>query len=253
MRRERHIIRALIVAACVSAPVIAAAEERVSLTTRSGVTETIMFDPASQPVASIVLFPGGNGVIAEEPNNFVLRVRGTFVAHGLSVAAIDAPSDHAGGMSIDFRNSPAAVEDAAAVVAFLRGKAAVPIWLLGTSNGSVSAANAAAHLPPGQIAGVVLTSSVWAGGMNNATLTAIAVPVLIVHNRDDACRLSPFSSASGALDLLGKAPTKELLAVSGGRSVSAPCKARSPHGYYGVEDTVVPPVIAWTKAHNPAR
>ena len=252
MQRRCSVIQFLVVAACFFAPMIAAAEERVSLPTRSGVTETIIFDPASQPVASVLLFPGGNGVIAEEPENFVLRVRGMFAAQGLSVAAIDTPSDHAGGIPIDFRNSPAAVEDAAAAVAFLRSKAAVPVWLLGTSNGSVSAANAAAHLPAGQIAGVVLTSSVWTGGMNLATLGAIAVPVLIVHNRDDACRISGFGGTAAALDALTKAPAKELLAVSGGRSVSPPCKARSPHGYYGIEDTVVPPVIAWIKAHNPA-
>ena len=247
----RRLAGALLAIVSVIAP--AAAEEKLTLPTRGGVTETVLFDAAPQPVASIVLFPGGNGIISEEPENFVLRIRASFVAQNLSVAAVDAPSDQRAGIPIDFRNTQAAAEDAAAVVAFLRSKSAAPIWLLGTSNGSVSAANAAARLGPGQVAGVVLTSSVWAGGMSNAALSAIALPVLIVHNRDDSCRLSPFSGAAGALDMLGKAPAKELLAVSGGRLISPPCKARSPHGYYGIEDQVVAPVIAWIKAHSATR
>jgi len=249
--RVARLAGALLAIASVIAP--ANAEERLSLPTRAGVTETVLFDAAPQPIASIVLFPGGNGVIDEEPDNFVLRIRGSFAAQNLSVAAIDAPSDHRAGVPIDFRNTPEAAEDAAAVVAFLRSKAAVPVWLLGTSNGSVSASNAAARLGPGQVAGIVLTSSVWAGGMSNAALGAIAVPVLIVHNRDDGCRLSPFASAAAALDVLAKAPAKELLAVSGGRLSSPACKAHSPHGYYGIEDQVVPPVIAWIKAQTAAR
>jgi len=42
---------------------------------------------------------------------------------------------------------------------------------------------------------------------------------------------------------------QELLAVSGGSLRSGPCDALSPHGYYGIEDQVVPPIIAWIKAH----
>jgi pimeloyl-ACP methyl ester carboxylesterase len=231
---------------------IASAEERITLPTRPGVTETVLFLPAPQPVASIIFFPGGNGVIAGEPDNFVLRIRDRFPAEGLTVVVLDAPSDQAGGITIDFRAGPSALQDAAAVIAFLRDKAPVPVWLLGTSNGTVSAANVAAHIGPPQLAGLVLTSSVWSGGMSEVPLDQIAVPVLVVHNRDDDCRLSPFAGASAGLAALVKAPTKELLVVSGGRPAGPPCKAHSPHGYYGIEDHVVPPAIAWIKAHPPA-
>jgi hypothetical protein len=37
--------------------------------------------------------------------------------------------------------------------------------------------------------------------------------------------------------------------VSGGNSRSAACEAQSPHGYYGIEDQVVPLIGAWIKAH----
>ncbi|MGH6969140.1 MAG: hypothetical protein ACREEN_08565, partial [Stellaceae bacterium] len=73
----------------------AAAEDRIELHSRPGVTQPILYLPAASPVASAVLFPGGGGNIAVERNNFLLRVRGAFAAQGISVAAMDVPSDHA--------------------------------------------------------------------------------------------------------------------------------------------------------------
>ena len=130
---------------------------------------------------------------------------------------------------------------------FLKSKADVPVWLIGTSRGSVSAASAAAQLPQ-QVSGVVLTSSVWSG--TTSALGQIAMPTLIVHNRDDGCSASPFAGTEAAMAQLTRAPAKELLAVSGGSLRGNPCDAISPHGYYQIEDKVVPPVIAWIKSHR---
>ena len=123
------------------------------------------------------------------------------------------------------------------------------MWLIGTSNGSVSAANGAARIGPPGVAGVVLTSSVWLGGMGGVALEQIRVPVLVVHNRDDGCRSSPFGDTAGAMARMVNARVKELLAMSGGALRSGPCDALSPHGYYGIEDQVVPAIIAWVKQH----
>ncbi len=49
--------------------------------------------------------------------------------------------------------------------------------------------------------------------------------------------------------LMTQAQAKELLTVSGGSLRSDPCQALSPHGYYGIEDQVVPAIIAWIQAH----
>jgi hypothetical protein len=48
------------------------------------------------------------------------------------------------------------------------------------------------------------------------------------------------------------APVKELVLVSGGSLQGDPCEARSPHGYFGIENQVVPVMIQWIKAHNSA-
>ena len=230
----------------------AAAEDRIELHSRPGIVQPILYVSASAPVASVVLFPGGVGVISVTQGNFLLRVRGEFAAQNISVAVIDAPSDHSGGLPNDYRVGADAAQDLAAVVAFLKSKAAAPVWLVGTSRGSISAGNGAVRLGPSQIGGVVLTSSVWNQGMDLVPLGSIAVPTLIVHNRDDGCRQAPPAGAEPALAALTAAPARQLVFVSGGIAKSNPCGGLSTHGYYGVENQVVPIVIAWIKSHGAA-
>ena len=227
----------------------ASSQERIEFATRPGVTQPVLFIAAPSAVASVILFPGGSGVIVNVRGNFLLRVADRFPAQGFNVAVADAPSDHPGGLSTPFRQSSEHADDIAAIVAMLKNRAPVPVWLVGTSRGSISAANGAARIGSPRIAGVVLTSSVWQDGMAGVALEQIKVPTLVVHNRDDGCRASPFGDAASAMARMQQARVKELLAVSGGSLRSGPCDALSPHGYYGIEDQVVPAIIAWIKAH----
>lgn len=227
----------------------AAAQERVDLPSRPGVTEPIYLTVAPNPKASGILFPSGNGDVARVRNNFLLRIAPRFVAAGMTVAVFDTPSDHPNGMGPPFRASPQHATDIAAAVALLKSRSPAPVWLIGTSNGSISAAEGAATVGPPGVAGVVLTSSVWAGGMLGVPLDQIRVPVLVAHNRDDSCRNSPYGETAASMALMRQATTKELLTVSGGTLRGNPCEAQSPHGYLGIEDQVVPPIIAWIEAH----
>lgn len=243
-------IAAVLLATALGAVPRAVAEDRLSLPSRPGVTVAIWFQPAAAPVASVVLFAGGNGAIDGLKGNFLIRVRNAFAQQGVNVAAIDRPSDRATADK-PYRASAEAATDLAAVIAFLKQKSPVPVWLAGTSNGSISAANGAARLGPAQVSGLVLTSSVWEGGMQQVPLASIAVPTLVVHNRDDSCRVSPPGAAEPAVASMTRAPLKELVLVSGGALQGDPCEARSPHGYFGIESQVVPVMIGWIKAHGP--
>lgn len=69
-----------------------------------------------------------------------------------------------------------------AIVAFPHGRAPVPVWLIGTSRGSISAANPAVCGGPPSIAGVVLISPVWAGGISALPVNRLRVPMRIVDN-----------------------------------------------------------------------
>ncbi len=115
------------------APRAAPADQRVELHSRDGVVQAIDFIPVADPVATVILFPGGGGVIAQSRKNFVVRVRHRFAAHGFNVAVADAPSDQSGRMGAAFRASAQQAQDVAAIIAFVRSKAAVPVWLIGTS------------------------------------------------------------------------------------------------------------------------
>jgi pimeloyl-ACP methyl ester carboxylesterase len=226
----------------------ASAQERIELATRRGVTQPVLFTAAPSAVAGVILFPGGSGVVANVRNNFLLRVANRFTTQGFDVAVADAPSDQPRGLSTPFRQSSEHADDIAAIIAMLKNRAPEPVWLVGTSRGSISAANGAARIGSPRVAGVVLTSSVWQDGMAGVALEQIKVPTLVVHNRDDGCPASPFGDAAGAMARMQQARVKELLAVSGGSLRGGPCDALSPHGYYGIEDQVIPTIIAWIKA-----
>lgn len=224
-------------------------QQRIDLPSCPGVTQPIYLFPARTPVASAILYPGGSGAVNAVRSNFLIRVAGMFAAAGVTAAVADAPSDHSWGLDLGVRATEAQAADAAAIVAFLRKNATVPVWLIGTSNGSISAANAAVRLGPSSIAGVVLTSSVWAGGMSMVPVSTLRVPVLVVHNRNNSCKFSPFAQAEQAYATLTAAPAKQFLAVASSSLRGNPCDAMSPHGYLGIEDQVVPPIVAWIRTH----
>jgi hypothetical protein len=254
-------------------PVRAAEEEMRSVPTRPGVTERfLLVHPAGAPVASVILFAGGDGAlnlsdqgIGGLRGNFLVRTRQRFARDGLLVAVIDAPSDRGGFGLTGFRTTADHARDVQAVIAALRQEADVPVWVVGTSNGTMSAANAAARLREGGPAGLVLTSTVTVVGpgaarshigssetVRDVRLGDVRVPTLLVHHKKDGCVASPYEGAAALLKRLDKAPKKELLTFEGGLPPkSEPCEAFSAHGYLGLEAEVVPAITAWIKAALP--
>lgn len=179
-------------------------EELQTIPTRSGVTQSfLLIRPADKPVASVILFAGGHGRLALSPQgiewgsgSFLVRNRERFAQERFVVAVIDAPSDRPQGLW-DFRTSAAHAEDIKQVIAELRKMFDVPVWLIGTSMGTVSTANAAARLKEGGPNGLVLTSSITKESrvvtetVNSVRLKDIRVPTLVVHHKKDECVLTP--------------------------------------------------------------
>jgi pimeloyl-ACP methyl ester carboxylesterase len=260
--RPRALLPALAVALTLlaAAPARAADEERMTIPTRPGVTDSFLLDrPAGAPVASVVLYTGGNGVLRKTMGNFLIRSRLDFAAEGLLVAAVEAPSDRPTGL-VQFRTSAEHAEDARAVIAALRKIADVPVWLVGTSMGTVSAASVAARLTDGGPDGIVLTSTVtrWSKleveSTNDVDLRAIRVPVLIVHHEQDGCFASPPSGAALLPRQLVNAPVTRFLEVTGGDPPrSGPCDALAAHGYLGIEKRVVAAIAKFIRETPPRR
>lgn len=236
-------------------------EELIRLPTRPGVTQPFwLLTPPGPPVASVILFTGGNGILgsnrrtALNGKNFLIRTRGAYAAAGFLVASVDVPSDHPEATQ-GFRASAEHAQDIAAVIAYLRQKATVPVWVIGTSMGTISAANVAARLKSGGPDGLVLTSSIVVPNARFANVAAlvdigsIAIPTLVLHNKEDACPLCRFDAVPGFLAGFAHAPRKELIAVSGGSPPqSDPCEPFARHGYFGIEDEVVGDIVRWIKA-----
>jgi pimeloyl-ACP methyl ester carboxylesterase len=204
----------------------------------------VLYDEVPHPTASVVLFVGGDGELAHNEGSFLLRIRDRFVAAGMSVAVPDTPSDHPGGFGPLFRTWAAHTQDEAAIVAFLKSKSPAPIWAVGNSNGTISAANGAARLGPDAFAGIVLTSSVWLSGLALLPIETISVPVLDVQNHNDACPASKLYLSEKNMVRFKAAPAKQLVVVYGGGD-GPRCGTGSPHDFYGLDDAVTPVIIDW--------
>lgn len=229
------------------------------ITTRPGVTIRFVYAKAQQPVASAVLFQGGAGNIGIFPNgsmrveNFLSGGAHRFNQNGISVVIPDVPSDRR--TLDDFRDSPEHAQDNAALIEFLRQQSKVPVWAIGTSNGSLSAAASSTHLKEKGPDGIVLTSSTTeapvaaAHSVKLAPLGEVKVPVLLVHHKQDGCRVTPYGAMPELVAALKSAKRVELITEDGGSAAGNPCHTGY-HQFLGIEDGVTKDIADWIKRHQ---
>ena len=211
---------------------------------------------------ALVLLPGGPGYAALDAKgcagklkgNSLVRSRELFHRAGFVTALVDAPSDHRGGDGLGgFRMSPQHAEDIGKVIAFLRERTKLPVWLVGTSRGTISAVNAASRLTgPAAPDGLVLTSPITSGRVGgykawvaqtvfSAKLDAIRMAVLVVAHAADTCIRTPPSLAGSILARTNGAREQAVIVkgAGSGKGVSVEaCEGRSPHGFIGQEAEV---------------
>jgi hypothetical protein len=240
----------------------ARAQEIITLPTRPSVTQSFLIASLPQNQRAVaVLFPGSGGLIrlrAENgqikfgQNNFLVRSRREFIQRGLITIILDAPSDYqtGWGMSDEFRLGEDHFTDVSIVVADLAKRfPGLPLFLIGTSRGSISAGALGARFGSG-LSGVVLTSTMFrragrkskepGSGLSGFDFSTIKVPVLFVHHVSDQCGSTPYGDAARLAD---KYP---LISVFGGRAPeSGPCDPFSAHGYFGKESETVEAIVNW--------
>ena len=242
----------------------AASEPQVKdIPTRPGVTQRyLLLEPEGKPRAAVILMAGGhgglniyrNGSFGWGEGNFLVRTRAQFAQQGLVVAVVDAPSDRQSRPWLNgFRQGPEHAEDMAVLIAALRKEYQVPVWLVGTSRGTQSAAAIAARRAPaeGGPDGVVLTSTILVTRsaddrpVPQFPLERIGVPVLVVHHRDDGCSYCPASMVPTLMDKLTHTPRKQAIIVEGGIDQGDPCAAAGHHGFRNIEQHVVTTISNW--------
>lgn len=261
MRTFKHFLGACLAALLL--PAQAQIEQQVvDIPTRPGVTQRMIVLSPPAPKAAVVLFAGGHGGLQVFANgsmrwgegNFLVRTRHLFAEQGLLVAVADAPSDRqAAPFMQGFRQTREHAADLKAVIAWLRENAKAPVWLVGTSRGTQSAAYLATELSGADGPdGLVLTATILADSRSRAVpampLEGIRVPVLVVHHEQDGCALCAFAELPALMTKLANAPRSELLAFTGGASRGDPCEAFAHHGFNGIEADVVRRTAAWILA-----
>jgi hypothetical protein len=232
----------------------AAADKLIKIDTRPGVTVSYYYMPRPGAAATVVLLTGGNGSIGMKngvptSENFLVRSRDLFAAHDFNIAIVGRPSDRQ-DLSSDYRITAEHVEDLRKVVARLKKDTGLPIWLVGTSRGSISAAAAAIAFGNTELGGIVLTASITRGfgAVPRQKIEQIRIPVLVVHHEKDACAWCWPYEASKIPGALVNAPVKKHLAIgAGGGATGDPCEALHWHGFIGAEKETVDAIAAWIK------
>lgn len=240
----------------------AGAGEVVGLPTRSGVTVPLFEVWNPNAVATVVLYSGGGGGYGQlnaqgwpGSGNFLIRTGQRWASHPFNLVMVGRASD-----GMDLQNGQVRVSDEhtldnIAIFKSIKARSTLPIWVVGTSMGTISTASAAIHDDEKLLAGIVLTSSITSyrvgGVVQGQALDKIRVPTLVVHHAKDSCKNCTPYEAKNIAPALTNAPFKEFVLVDNGSgAIGNPCEAFHYHGYIGAENEVVDMISDWILKHN---
>jgi dienelactone hydrolase len=262
------LLRPVLAAVLVAGAAVAQAQpaQVVDLATRPSVRERMLVLQPQEVTAVVVLMTGGPGEVGifdsgslRRGGNFLVRSRELFARQGLAVLVLDLPSDRR-DLNGSFRDSREHAEDMAAAIRWARQRFGKPVWVVGTSRGTHSAATAGLLLQGADGPdGLVLTSTILGRGGARSPVTALPLPelplqelkmpVLVVHHAQDPCGVC---DPARLPELMAKLPAgrSELITVSGGESTGAPCEPLSHHGFNGIEERVVGEIAAWIRQRS---
>ncbi|WP_295004632.1 alpha/beta hydrolase [uncultured Dechloromonas sp.] len=240
----------------------ASAQTVVDIPTRPDVTQRVLAIPAANPAATVILLAGGHGGLGIFPNgslrwgegNFLIRSRQLFVEQGLNVVIVDAPSDRQNTPYLaGFRQTAEHAADIGTVIAWVRAQGKAPVWLVGTSRGTQSAAFLATRLPGREGPdGLVLTATILKDNKGRAVpampLEQLTLPVLLVHHEQDGCSHCAYADLPELQEKLRHLPRTALLSFRGGADRGDPCEAYAHHGFNGLEKEVVTQIADWIRA-----
>jgi pimeloyl-ACP methyl ester carboxylesterase len=227
---------------------------------RGSATMPIYVMSNSSAKSTLILFPGGDADIGKTlfgkpgSNNFLSRTRDIFQAEGFNVVVAYRPTDMS-DLDTDYRISKQHIDEIEKVITYSKKEFNVPVWLVGTSRGTVSVTAAAIGLGDVPIEGIVLTSSVTAkkhNGVISQEIALIKVPVLVIHHQNDECKICVPADASKIVGRLASSPVSKYIEVIGGYSPSGnPCEAKHWHGFINYEKETVKLITDWVK--NPIK
>jgi pimeloyl-ACP methyl ester carboxylesterase len=209
--------------------------------------------PARTADSSVILMTGGNGLLSldatgtiiNSTGNFLIRSANLFLRNGLNVMMADTAPVHPNGLSVGDRLNATHAAELQGFINAAFNRWGKPVWVVGTSDGSISTVTAGGFQPAlAGLRGVVITSPVTvlpfaSQPTFNLYASRITLPVLVLWHQDDHCSLSP-PAGSAALFAVIPSHGKASASFEHGHSVATdPCGAFSEHGYAGIEKEVV--------------
>lgn len=234
-----------------------AADQVIRLEPRPDAKVPVFYMKRDGATATVVLLPGGSGGFGKiedgKPTgtNFLVRSRDFFANAGLNVAVMNRPSDK-NDLDYPDRVADEHMTDIKALVDYLKKDSGLPVWIVGTSRGTVSATAAAVKFGNSDLGGIVLTSSVVnykkIGAVPAQNIESIKIPVLVLHHEQDGCQHCRPHEVPGIVKGLKNAPFKKLVMVNGGGNPTGdPCEAMHYHGFIGMEKEAVALITDWIK------
>ena len=229
-----------------------------TIETRPGITVDVLAEVPEGAGVLVLLFEGGQGLLLPGSKGFAHRAYPIFLRRGVAAALIDAPTASNGfksGLDTGFRQSSAHMSDIDAVVVDLKRRFGLPVWILGTSNGTRSAAAYAMHRSKA-IAGVILASSSTDPPFGDpierlAGIETVSVPLLAISHLDDRCVGSPPEGAAEIARAATGSPAAVAMLFTGGLNTGiAPCGVETPHAFYGIEEEVISTVFDFIVRHT---
>ena len=243
--------RNLILVALILCTTPAYSADVIDISIDAAKSQRILFFPAAKAVANVILFPGGDGIVgitddgkAARPNHTFTRSMTIWDKQGVTAVLFDT-SDSLGNHG-EFRNSGDHLNRISHVIAFLREKNNLPVWLIGHSNGTLSVSNYINASPENEanVDGLVILGTEHTVDFKRP----LKLPILAVHHVRDACNVTPLAASVRVIDAAKTtSPRAELIRLDGGREESMPCKARSYHGFLGIEDELIGRISSFMK------
>jgi hypothetical protein len=198
-----------------------------------------ILDKPARASGSVILVPGGDGVLGITPEGAITRLRGnqlvrtrrSYAASGFATLTIDQGVD------------------LSAAVQYMRA-IAKPVVVVGTSRGTLRAASFVSGASgAGRPDGLVLTAGFYGAGQSVQSAVGSPdrlPPTLVVHHRKDACRLTRAEDVA-AMQQWGGSRVR-VVWLDGGPGGEPACEARSYHGFAGIDGQVVSAVVRFARS-----
>lgn len=224
MRTMRSVCFGFLALLVVTGPPVLAAELLLELG-----TDAVLDRPKGKPRGSIILMGGGDGdlgitsagEITSLKGNSLIRNRRAFAAGGFAT------------LSLSSSGSPSAAIEA-------MKKIARPVIVVGTSRAATRIHRAFSA------DGIVITSGMLDHFQSNVGSPDAMPPTLIVHHRNDSCRVTLPGLVPVFQQWAGS--RARIVWLDGGVDEGNPCQARGHHGFAGIDGKMVGTVLGFARS-----